>query len=158
VPLAPDHSFEIAGVDAQLKHGDLFAFDRTDLDLVRITHERLYDRLKQLLRRLPQRARRASAGSLASVPISKVGNGGAHVGLHCWEADVSLMGLSPEYRKGLKALRRKHHRQRPSDPLAFASRFDGQPFEGLDYPFRLFSSPSCCLSGAETSPSSRSNP
>ena len=35
-PLAADHSPEIAGVDAQLKHGELFAFDRTDLNLVGI--------------------------------------------------------------------------------------------------------------------------
>jgi hypothetical protein len=38
-------------VDAQLKHGDLFAFDRTDLNLVGIIHQRLCDRLKQLLPR-----------------------------------------------------------------------------------------------------------
>ena len=62
---APDHSPEIAAVDAQLKHGDVFAFDHLDLNLVGIIHQSLCDRLKQLLRRPPQRVRRASAGNLA---------------------------------------------------------------------------------------------
>jgi len=33
-PLAADHFPEVAGVDAQLEHGDLFASDLTDLNLV----------------------------------------------------------------------------------------------------------------------------
>src|SRR5262245_14871453 len=48
-PLAAYHFPEIAGVDAQLEHGDLFAFDCTNLNLVGIIHERLCDRLYQLL-------------------------------------------------------------------------------------------------------------
>ena len=40
-PLAADHFPEVAGVDAQFEHGGLFAFDRTNLNLVRVIHERL---------------------------------------------------------------------------------------------------------------------
>jgi hypothetical protein len=37
-PLAADYFPNIARVDTQLEHGDLFAFDRTDLNLVGIIH------------------------------------------------------------------------------------------------------------------------
>jgi hypothetical protein len=43
--LAADYFPEIARVDAQLEHGNLLAFDRTNLNLVRIIHERLCNRL-----------------------------------------------------------------------------------------------------------------
>jgi hypothetical protein len=36
-PLASDHLTHVAWVDAQLKHGDRFGFDCTDLNMVGIT-------------------------------------------------------------------------------------------------------------------------
>ena len=52
-------------MDAQLKHGDLFAFDRTDLNLVGVIHERFRDRLATL--GLLRRYERLGLGAIALV-------------------------------------------------------------------------------------------
>jgi len=44
-PLAADQFPDVTGVGPQLKYGDLFAFDRTDLNLAGVIHQRLCDRL-----------------------------------------------------------------------------------------------------------------
>jgi hypothetical protein len=46
---------EFARIDAQLKHGDFFAFNRADLNLVGLIDECLRNRFEQLLHRLPPR-------------------------------------------------------------------------------------------------------
>ena len=43
--LAADYFPDITRMDAQLKYGNLLAFNRADLNLVRVIHEGLCDRL-----------------------------------------------------------------------------------------------------------------
>ena len=42
-PLASACSPEVAGVDVQLKYGDMLALDRTDLNVLEVINQRPYD-------------------------------------------------------------------------------------------------------------------